>query len=335
MTTKRCPFRKVSAFTDGSWYWVTTDAYGGPGGAYGDDTHDDSDAFEACMAAAISAEKKVYVPPATYLISDYILIASGAHFRGAGPTTKLHLTKDYTIWLANGLSNITLANMDIYGAGTSGVYTGIRTANNSTVSYLTLDGLAIHGFWVSGVHIGTNGSVANLTVKSCNMYDVGLAGLASNDGGASTNWKITDSLFHHVDGRCSENPHGIYLYGVDGVAITDSEFYNVGMKAGGNGGSGTVLKGCTNAVFTRCNAYDNLVVGNDDNGFGFITYAGSDCVYVDCSYSGNHEKYDFYECGISGNGSATYSGSTTTCGFPGHTHADYAAWKAAHVTIYS
>jgi len=66
--SKKCPFRLANPFdpTDGSWYWVTTDAYGGPGGATGDGETDDRAAILAVMSAAAGAGKNVYFPAGTY-----------------------------------------------------------------------------------------------------------------------------------------------------------------------------------------------------------------------------------------------------------------------------
>lgn len=50
--------------TDGSWYWIDREDYGGPGACVADGATDNTTALKAVLNAASAAGKNVYVPPA-------------------------------------------------------------------------------------------------------------------------------------------------------------------------------------------------------------------------------------------------------------------------------
>lgn len=142
--SKKCPFRLANPFdpTDGSWYWVTTDTYGGPGGAIGDGITDDRAAILAVMSAASSAGKSVYFPAGTYLVSNYMTIPDNLTLRGASEdTTTLTMAAQESanmIFYATSGTGVSMSHLGFYAATKEGYVRGLTL---SGVSGWTLQNL--------------------------------------------------------------------------------------------------------------------------------------------------------------------------------------------------
>ena len=219
--SKKCPFRLANPFdpTDGSWYWATTDAYGGPGGATGNGSTDDRAAIQACINAAASQGKGVYFPAGTYrMIASGgvgLTIPSNVTLRGVGDTSALQLYDDGTddrnalLSLAAGTSNITIKNLKLTGTQinkeASVQLIVVRGTNGLTVQGVTFDK---GEYAVRNIYVGTYSY--NVLVDDCKtlsgilnpFYIAGVVGMEVKDCNLDTN---------SVDCMPGRWPHHFYV----------------------------------------------------------------------------------------------------------------------------
>lgn len=166
--TKLCPFRKADSaidFTNGDWYWIDRDTYGGPGGCVADGETDNTAALKAVLTAAASAGKYVYIPAGTYLVG----VLTGASF-----PTKIYGVPTFgtprpTTWTSNlKLKNNATATMWYMSA-----------ASGMDIRYLDVDGNAVNqdpGVEPNAFYLH---NASGINFRYCYIHDFGI----STEGG--------------------------------------------------------------------------------------------------------------------------------------------------------
>lgn len=276
-------------YTNGDWYWIDRDTYGGPGGCVADGNTDNTTAFKAVLAAAASAGKYVYVPPAAlpYLTNTvsgttYPAKVHGA-FTDANPrptawTSKLKFIASATgsMFSLSGRTDLEFKYLDIDGNAAN------QTANRSI-------------FYISG---GSH----HITVQGCYIHDCGrdTEGGLGVAGDNSSYVYVKDCTFHATandvepmsgchhwtidNNRSSDSiAESIVAYLSDNHTITN----NIIIRAGSygisiNNGDGSVLRGnrfenCKCAIEIRGDgggAVGNTVEGNVAVGGAYSTLPG-------------------------------------------------------------
>jgi hypothetical protein len=239
-------------------------------GAKGDGVTDDT----AAIQAAVTAQRDVYVPPGTYMISTAILIPSNTRLHGAGFSSCLKATSGFTMlsmgW-AGGSLPVMLGNSKIVASGAN---------SHIEICDLFLDS----SLTSNGVH---NVHMRNTTY--CNIHHCVFSGGA--DGTAftlSTNYKVTNNFAYGQTNACYDqwenssaglvaDNFGIVTLGYGMLLTGDTSLNGVGTSSNvtfvgntiigpnnGNGGVGIWLQSGSNLT---SNCYNCRVVGNYVYGF--------------------------------------------------------------------
>ncbi len=237
---KLCPFRKASWVPtppdpdpedptfdpeDGSWLWVTRPPYN----ATGNGTTNDRAAIQACINAAASAGKKVYLPAGTYHMiasgGTGLSIPSNTTIRGVGETSALQLYDDGTddrnaLLDVAGKSNIAVKNLKL---------TGTQTNKAASVQLIWASG--VQGLAISGVTFDKGEYALRTTTASPWASGILVDGCTTLTGVLNpfylsycTNVTITGGNFeaNRVDCIPSRWPHHFYVAGqVSGLMVSD------------------------------------------------------------------------------------------------------------------
>ncbi len=300
--TKIAPFRLANPFdpTDGDWYWITTDTYGGPGGADGDGG-DDRAAIQAVITAAASASKGVYVPAGTYRINPSgglgLDIPSNITIRGVGATSVLELYDDgtddrnYLLALPN-RSNVRVKDLKL---------TGTQTDKEASVQLIGLGmtGAGCHTINVDGVTFD-KGEYAVRCV-----YDSGTVSSGLTVTGCTTLSNVLNPFYlayiedayisgcdlnaNSVDCMPDRYPHHFYMNdGCDGIYVSGCILRNgqhLSVDAHSDGGTMP-----TNIYFTGIE-FENVLACIYGNIVG--TYH-----FDDITMSSNCYEYDYSMCNL-------------------------------------
>lgn len=316
----KCPFRLATPFdpTDGSWYWVTTDTYGGPGGAHGNGTDDDTAHINAVISAAYSAGKHVYFPAGTYLVSTagyYALeAATGVNLRGAGAAssviTMAHSSSaaDYVL-LLSGVSNLSIRDLGFYTAAEATPYdhhelewydaTFVRGIyGEPSCSSIEVKDCAFTNLdFAIQLSSGAGGSYSdflfdNLTVTNCIMglFAARLQNSLINDCDISCYWQEWGPYGNPQEAHW----HCLYLcYQAQNVTINRCNFYGAGNDQihlwDGTTAHDITFNDCLSDCTTGVGGTECLIVGDDFDGvyFNGCTFkATTDGVYNSAMHAG-------------------------------------------------
>lgn len=285
--TKLCPFRKANPFdpTDGSWYWVTTDTYGG---SYGQATPTAA-SINNVIAEAATDGKHVYFPAGTYTITSALTLASGVNMRGASASTTtisgtlgIDSTRGYLLDIPNGASNITLSYLGL--DGNDGTHYGVRLESGRSASYITMDHCYVTGVACGFVAIGGT-TTSHMTFSNSEFVTIRDFCLFAGESGTHSNWLIEDCTFHDI-GPGGAPEHALYLTGIAGVIVTDCTCYDLETTPTDYGWGAYEFDYCTGIEMTNCVAY-NIETGTY-GGYGFILLgSGTTATLTNCTANVN------------------------------------------------
>lgn len=189
---------------DGSWYWVTTSAYGGPGGAIGNGVTDDRAAIQSVINAAVSAGKGVYLPEGNYLVGKasgqkhaflFGAAQSGLKVRGErrdkatllmAPQASESFIFRYSAPDAIEMSDLGFACTDTTDEDTQAFYCS-QAATDCTLKRLSFDKMA------RGIKIGSGDVSSGWTIDDIVMTDIRKVGFFTAN--------VEDSSFTNLDLR--------------------------------------------------------------------------------------------------------------------------------------
>ena len=158
---------------------MTTDAYGGPGGATGDGTTDDRVAIETVISAAASAGKSVYFPAGKYYLSGAgLTLPSNTTLRGDGDNSvlKRYDSGDRPSLLFTRTESVTTA-----------------PTRNITISHLKLTGTGLGEPYIASLILMNFNFTENITIDNV-TGDLGLYFLKCDGQTANCTFRITDCV---------------------------------------------------------------------------------------------------------------------------------------------
>lgn len=218
-------------------------------GAYGDNTHDDSDAINAALSSG--ASEITFVKDSTYLVRGYnsgdpeggILSAlSGQHGLSIPANTIVNLNfatikcipnsrQNYNIFCINNVDNVILKNGTIIGdvanhTGASGEWgygVSLKKATN-----VTLDNLYISLCWGDGINLQSYSATGELCkdiyINNVTCYDNRRQGMSIECG---DNIIVTNSKFNKTGTTSHTNPSaGVDIEPTAGNSVRNVKFYD-------------------------------------------------------------------------------------------------------------
>jgi pectate lyase len=237
---KLCPFRKASWVPtppdpdpedptfdpeDGSWLWVTRPPYN----ATGNGTTDDRAAIQACINAAASAGKKVYLPAGTYHMiasgGTGLSIPSNTTIRGVGETSILRLydagiDARHKFVDANGKANVTLQALKITGTQTN-KEASVQLVQASGASNMLLKTVTFGGAEYALRTTSGYGTANGIIVDGCTTLESVLNPFYIS---VANNVEVRDCTLaaNTVDCMPSRFPHHFYInQDVDNIYVHD------------------------------------------------------------------------------------------------------------------
>lgn len=164
--SKLCPFRRYDStidFSNGDWYWIDRETYGGPGGCVADGATDNTTALKAVLTAAANAGKYVYVPPAEQVYVVGVLT-------GAGFPAKVYGAPSFD----NPRCTVWTSKLKLKDAASATMWY-MSAASGMDIRYLDADGNAAN----QDPEIEPNAfylhNASNITFRSCYIHDFGLS----------------------------------------------------------------------------------------------------------------------------------------------------------------
>ena len=150
--------------------------YGGPGGATGNGTTDDTNAIQSCLDAANSADPKkgVYFPAGTYLVGAALAPPSGVDMRGVGNTSIIYRADpgsqtSFGVIDFLSKSNITVSYLrvksDMATYASASTMLNIGGSSGITLDHLTIDTC----FYAIEIYDYNATDCANITVSNCTV----------------------------------------------------------------------------------------------------------------------------------------------------------------------
>ena len=268
-------------------------------GAYGDDTHEDTDVFQAAIDYNYDLENpiKIYVPEGVYIL-DTINIRRNTNMQGSGwgstffkPVDEmdgnlLSITESNAYFI--NLSDFTINGNKDHNTCSNGIYIKRDSITHDPIEqpkhagdlWLTIEQVRITGIYGNGIGTGSSGSnfresrFNNIDVNNCGGYGLYLAGSDNNYfqitswGNVLDGFKISGSAERYIS--CKAFANGDSEHASHGFDIVGSAYQITECEAQENFGHGFNLRGTPNS---------NYIIRADANGAiekasGTYTYAG-------------------------------------------------------------
>jgi len=248
-------------------------------GAKGDGVTDDTTAIQnALNAAATQGGGVVYLPAATYLVSN-LLIDTNVTLIGDGVATLLTPgsgTTGYMIALAHPASTKQIVISNISLKPNTGSLGGIQLDNTgyggSSDPQHKLDNVVVLQAGGDAFHFDNN--ARGMKITRCTQYGAGGYGYLLGNGLASSGAGCTDSTFSDCVSGPSGN-HGFYVIGWNNMFSGCKAFYS-----GYSGGSFNTTGCCFEIAntqyntFVNCSAQDGALHGFDLQSNAYVSVVG-------------------------------------------------------------
>lgn len=296
-------------------------------GAKGDGVTNDRVSVTSAFTAAFAADKDIYFPKGTYLITNTsatsITITESIHVFGEGAErTILYTNNSSTIFYSNGVDEIRYENLGFLGSGKD-----VSAANQRGIyirdgEKFFINNCKFKNFANAGVRLYGSGSFAGGTINNCGFYTNNYAILADNGG----------EYANVVGCQINGNDWGFYSdagnHSFSNCIITQNDI-GFELKYGSNDSHSSITGCLINHNVTYAFKIDSIhkglsIVGNQIHSNDVLLHESEGIVFL-----GN----DIGTCDFNFSGSlgTLFSGNTF---FTGNTFNNNASGKTSYTTYY-